>query len=332
MSSHRSVSERLMHRSLRTASATLALAAVFFAAPVPSFAASKEIIQLQTQVQQLLDAVARLQQSNDERMGVMRDQIQQTIDAVNKMTLTVNAVQRQVQTASESSGKSTEQVSGQMQSLNDSVDELKARLGRIEKNLADLQSSQQSINARLESGATTSAPPAGAPATATPSLPAAPLTAPTPRTGRPSAALAPPPDSPAAPPVEDLYRTAFTDYNGAKYPLATTEFNDVIKFYPDSNFAGNAYFYLGEMDYKANRYAAAAKNYDKVMEQYPGNTKIATAQLRKGESLLAQKQTDAGARELRSLIQRFPNSQEASTARSKLNALGITITPRTARQ
>ena len=315
-----------MHRSLRTASATLALAAAFVAAPAPSFAASKEIIQLQTQVQQLMDAVARLQQSNDERMGVMRDQVQQTIDAVNKMTLTVNAVQRQVQTASESSGKSTEQVSGQMQSLNDSVDELKARLGHIEKTLADLQSSQQSINARLESGGS------AAPSDSAPALPSAPSTTPAPRNGRASATAAPIADpTPAAPAVEDLYRTAFTDYNGAKYPLATTEFNDVIKYYPDSNFAGNAYFYLGEIDFKANRYAAAAKNYDKVMEQYPGNTKVATAQLRKGESLLAQKQTDAGARELRSLIQRFPNSQEASAARSRLNALGITITPRTAR-
>ena len=147
-----------MRRSLHTASATLALAAVFFAAPGQSFAASKEIIQLQTQVQQLLDAVARLQQSNDERMGVMRDQIQQTIDSVNKMTLVVDNVQRQVRTASETSGKGTEVVSGQMQSLNDSVDELKARLGRIEKSLGDLQSSQQSINARLDPGPTGAAP------------------------------------------------------------------------------------------------------------------------------------------------------------------------------
>ena len=141
--------------------------------------------------------------------------------------------------------------------------------------------------------------------------------------------MAPVPDTPAAPAVEDLYRTALTDFNGAKYPLATTEFNDVIKFYPDSNFAGNAYFYLGEIDFRASRFAAAAKSYDKVMEQYPGNTKVAVAQLRKGESLLALKQTDAGTRELRSLIQRFPNSQEAAAARSKLSGLGITVTPRT---
>jgi TolA-binding protein len=40
------------------------------------------------------------------------------------------------------------------------------------------------------------------------------------------------------------------------------------------------------------------------------------------------KQTDAGVRELRSLIQRYPNTQEATAARSRLNALGVTVVPR----
>ncbi len=319
-----------MSRFLRTLPATLALAAITLAAPTPLFAANKDMIQLQTQMQQLLDQVARLQQSNDERMGVQRDLIQQTIDSVNRMSQLMDAMQRQVRAQSDASGKGVEQVSGQMQSLNDSVDELKARLGRIEKSLGDLQSSQQTINARMDT------PAGAAPGTDFSSPPAtgfgaAPIT----RTGKPSAGIpitaAPvtPNASPAAPPVEDLYRTAFSDYNGAKYTVAAAEFNDVIKYYPDANYAGNAYFYLGEIEYKAGHYAAASKYYDKVGEQYPGNPKIPVAQLRKGESLIALKQNDAGVRELRSLIQRYPNSQEASAARSKLSGMGVTVTPRT---
>ncbi|MGI4852547.1 MAG: tetratricopeptide repeat protein [Janthinobacterium lividum] len=302
-----------MHRTFRMLPATLAVAAVLLAAPSPLFAVNKDMIQLQTQMQQLLDQVARLQQSNDERMGVQRDLIQQTIDSVNKMSVLMDAMQRQVRTQSDATGKGVEQVSGQMQSLNDSVDELKARLGRIEKTLGDLQSSQQSINARIDT-------PAAAPVSDIANTPA-PIT----RAGRGT----PAPAAPAAPPVEDLYRTAFGDYNGAKYTVAAAEFNDVIKYYPDANFAGNSYFYLGEIEYKAGRYAAASKFYDKVGEQYPGNPKIPVAQLRKGESLLALKQNDAGVRELRSLIQRYPNSQEASAARSKLSGMGVTVAPRT---
>ncbi|MGI4757779.1 MAG: tetratricopeptide repeat protein [Janthinobacterium lividum] len=314
-----------MPRFVRMLPATLALAALTFAAPTPMFAVNKDMVQLQTQMQQLLDQVARLQQSNDERMGVQRDLIQQTIDSVNRMSQLMDAMQRQVRAQSDASSKGVEQVSGQMQSLNDSVDELKARLGRIEKSLGDLQSSQQSINARIDT------PAAGTGASALPSSDAPSATAPAARGGRTSAAPASGgmAAAPAAPPVEDLYRTAFGDYNGAKYTVAAAEFNDVIKYYPDANYAGNAYFYLGEIEYKAGRYAAASKFYDKVGEQYPGNPKIPVAQLRKGESLIALKQNDAGVRELRSLIQRYPNSQEASAARSKLNGMGVTITPRT---
>lgn len=320
-----------MHRNFRSVPATIALAAILFTTPTPAFAANKDMIELQTQVRALQDAVARLQQSNDERMGVMRDLIQQTTDAVNKMAVTMDTVQRQMHAQSESTGKNVETLSGQMQSLNDSLDELKARLGRIEKNIGDVQSQQQSISAKLDNGgggmASGGAPMTdnGAPA------PSGNLPAPVVRNGKPSAAVpaaASLPTSPSAPPVEDLYRTAFSDFNGAKYTLASGEFNDVIKFYPDSNLAGNSYFYLGEIEYKAGRFASAAKNYDKVMEQYPGNSKTAVSQLRKGESLLGMKQTDAGVRELRSLIQRYPNTQEATAARSKLNALGVTVVPR----
>ena len=320
-----------MRRFLRLAPATLAVAAVLLSVPVPAFAVNKDMIQLQTQIQQLQDAVARLQQSNDERMGVMKDLVQQTTDSVNKMALTLDTLQKQMHAQSESSGKALDTVSGQMQSLNDSVDELKARLAKIDRSIGDVQSTQQSMSARMDS----SSP---APAAVPLDSPAPPVSTPAPN-GKASKSLPPLsaapsanaglPTSAAAPPVEDLYRTAFSDFNGAKYSLASAEFADVIKFYPDSNLAGNSYFYLGEIDYKAGRFAPASKNYDKVIEQYPGNQKIPVSQLRKGESLLSLKQTEAGARELRSLIQRYPNSQEAVAARSKLNALGITVVPRT---
>ena len=333
---------------LRVVTLTLALAVSALSAP-RAFGASKEMIQLQTQVQQLQEALARLQQSNDERMGVLKDLVQQTADSVNKMGLTVGQLQQQVAAQAQGQSGKVDQVSGQVQSLNDSLDELKARLQRIEKSIGDVQSSQQSLSARFEGAV----PAGGAPLT-TPTAPAtdamptphgsrAPHNAPPP--GFPqdnSSDAAPPPAGTAAgttpagsgggaPPVTDLYQTAYGDYNGAKYSLAKAEFNDVIRFYPDSNYAGNAYFYLGEMLFKTRDYGPATRQYDKVIEQYPGNPKIPAAQLRKGQALIGLKQTDAGARELRSLIQRFPNSPEATTARARLSDLGLGTTAARAR-
>ena len=290
---------------------------------LPVRAVSKDMIQLQTQIQQLQDAVARLQQSNDERMGVMKDLVQQTADSVNRMSVTVGSLQQHMNTQGEASAAKSDQISGQIQSLNDSLDELRARMGKLDKILQNIESQQQSTNAALQNAAApggavagqgpigNNAAPAGGMAE---SQTAAPVTRSPPGTG---------------PTPDDLYRGALGDYMAGKYPLAASEFADIIKQYPDDNLSGNAYFYLGEINDKANKPAIAIKDYDHLLEHYPDNSKIPAAHLHKGEALIRMKQTDAGVRELRSLIQRFPNSPESAQARSRLNGLGIPIVPRT---
>ena len=100
--------------------------AVLLAATItlPAHAVSKEMVQLMTQVQQLQDAVARLQQSNDERMGVMKDLVQQTADSVNRMSVTVGNLQQSVSKQNAEAAGKVDQLSGQIQSLNDTLDEL----------------------------------------------------------------------------------------------------------------------------------------------------------------------------------------------------------------
>jgi tol-pal system protein YbgF len=128
------------------------------------------------------------------------------------------------------------------------------------------------------------------------------------------------PARPAAtgPAAGDLYRTAYSDYMTGKYPLAASEFSDLIAAYPDDNLSGNAYFYLGEIDVRTQKPTAAVKSYDHVLEHYPDNQKIPAAHLHKAEALISMKQNDAGVRELKALIQRFPNSPEAAQAKALL--------------
>ncbi|QHN04014.1 outer membrane protein assembly factor BamD [Granulicella sp. WH15] len=312
-----------MNRALRLSSA-LVLTSALILAPKPAFAVNKDMIQLQTQVQQLQDAVARLQQSNDERMGVLKDLVQQSADSVNRMGLSVDTLQKQLAAREGADGTKIDQVSGQIQSLNDSLDELKARMVRLEKIMQDVQSQQQSMNAPQPIG--------GGPAAAPASAPPAAIDAPAPDATRTPAPVvrALPPSAPTsdAPPVEDLYKAALGDYMSAKYALATSEFGDLIKAYPDNTLSGNAWYYLGEMEYRAGRYAVAAKNYDHVIEQFPDNNKVPAAHLHKSSALMQLKQNDAGIREMRTLIQRFPNSPEAMQARSRLNGMGVPIRPR----
>ena len=333
---------------------TLAACALFAALAAPrAFAVNKDMVQLQTQVQDLQNAVAHLQQTNDERMGVLRDLVQQTADAVNKMSVTVTDLQTQMRQQQEASGGKIDQLSGQVQSLNDSVDEIKARLSNLDKALQALQSSQQSINATLQnmqpqqpSAAPGSTP---APEQGTPSgqLPATAPTGAPPSSMQPMASSKPSPDVPFASqqgpyagartappaqttgaPVGDLYKAALGDYIAAKYAIAVDEFNQVIQANPSDQLAGNSYYYLGEIDYRDGKYSAAIKDYDHVLNDYPGNQKIAVSRLHKGQALLQTKDRDGAIAEFRAVIQRFPNSPEAGQARSWLNGHGVTTTAR----
>jgi tol-pal system protein YbgF len=119
-----------------------------------------------------------------------------------------------------------------------------------------------------------------------------------------------------------LYNNALRDYNSARYDLSLSQFQDYLKYYPTTDLAGNAQFYIADMEYRSGNFEAAAADYDKVIEQFPGGNKTAAAQLKKGYSLLELGQRDAGIRELKALIQRYPHAPEAIQARERLNKLG----------
>ena len=316
----------------------LALLALTLATP-PAFAVNKDMVQLQTQVQELQTAVARLQQSNDERMGVLKDLVQQSADTVNKMSVAVDALQQQVRAQHDSTNTKLDQFSGQVQTLNDSLDEVKARLNNLEKAMKSVQDQQQSIDAALQNLAPNSAAAPNATGTATPpdTTSSVPPVAPAPTAGKKGklAAGATPDNAPDAssalpsklvpPDASALYKTALSDYMAAHYALATTEFGEVIRSSPNDPLAGNSFYYLGEIDYRAGKYATAIKDYDHVLEQFPNNAKGAISHLHKGQALFETGKREAGITELRALITRFPNSPEAVQARSKLNGMGVPI-------
>jgi tol-pal system protein YbgF len=253
------------------------LAALF---SVPAFGVSKEIVQLQTQVQNLQDQMAQMKQSFDERMGVMKNLIEQSTDNVNKMSTAVDSLQKNLtQQNNDNSGK-VDQLSGQIQALHDSLDELKARVAKLSKQIDDMNAAHQNM-----------------PATPTPT-------------------------QAQAPPADVLYNNALRDYNAGRLDLATQEFADYLKFYGDTELAGNAQFYVADIEYRQGNYQQAVTDYDKVLEQYAGGNKTAAAQLKKGFALLELGQKQEGIKELNSVIARYPRSIEATQARDRLRKLG----------
>lgn len=258
----------------------------------PAWGVSKEIVQLQTQVQALQDQMARMQQSFDERMGVMQHLIEQSTDNMNKVTASITNLQGTLQKQQTDSSAHVDQLSGQLQALNDSIDELRARLTKVSKQLEDMQAAQQTLAAQ--------------------------------QAQQQQQAQVPPPDV--------LYNNALRDYNAGKNDLATQEFADYVKYYPNTDLAGNSYFYLAEIQYRQGNYQEAVKSYDQVIQNFPSGNKAAAAQLKKGFALIELGQKDDGVTELRRLIQRYPRSNEAMQARDRLRKLGVSSSGTTARR
>jgi tol-pal system protein YbgF len=261
--------------------------------PAPVEGASKEIVQLQTQVQQLQDQMTQMKQGFDERMGVMKNLVEQNTDAANKTTAAITSLQTTLTKQQGDDAGRVDQLSGQIQALTDTMDELKVRLAKVSKQLEDMQSSQQSIAANQQAA----------------------------QAQAQAQAQAPPPDV--------LYANALRDYNGGKNDLASQEFSDYIKFYPNTDLAGNSYFYLAEIQYRAGSYPQAVQNYDQVLQNFPAGTKAASAQLKKGYALIEMGKKDDGVQELRHLIQRYPKTNEAAQARDRLKKLGVSTATRT---
>ena len=94
----------------------------------PAWAVNRELVELQTQVQQIQDQMNALKQSLDERMGVIKNLMDQNTDSINKVTVAITNMQVALQKQQSDTNNHVDQLSGQLQTLNDSLDELKARL------------------------------------------------------------------------------------------------------------------------------------------------------------------------------------------------------------
>jgi tol-pal system protein YbgF len=256
----------------------------------PAWGVSKEMIQLQTQVQALQDQMTQMQTSFNERMGVMKNLMDQNTDSMNKVAASIASLQGSLEKLQTDNGGKVDQLSGQIQALNDSLDELKARLAKVSKQLEDMQAAQQSVAASQAAQ----------------------------QAQQQALAQAPPPDV--------LYNNALRDYNAGKNDLAKQEFSDYVKFYPNTDLAGNAYFYQAELAYKQGNFQEAVTNYDQVLQNFPTGNKAPSSDLKKGLALIELGKKDDGIAELRHVIQRYPRSNEALQARDRLRKLGVSTT------
>ena len=278
------------NRLIVFAAAVLAFSALL--CPAPAMAQKKEIAQLQRDLDLLREAVRDLQRSVDEKHAVLRTLIEQSLDTVNKLNTTMGGLQRSVQEVQANSGARMDSMSTQVQALADNLEGVKSKMAKLSQQMAEMQSVLQSLDAKVAGGAPIAAPPGeGAPAAAPPS-------------------------------PQVLYDNALRDLNTGKYDLAWQEFQDYLKYFPDTELTSNSQFYLGEVLFRQKKFSEAIAEYDKVLDNYPRSFKLAAARLKKGMALLELGQRTSALRELREVSRRHPGTDEARLANAKLRELG----------
>lgn len=288
--------------------------------PPTADAVSREIIQIQQTVNQILQNQQDIRTDIDSKVASMQTLVQQSLDASSHLNQTMGALQKTLQDASANNGANNSSLTQQMQGVSDNMQDMQARVGKLAQQMTDMQNTLQQISARVSSG---SAP---APAPTGPNPGAVPDTTQPPSADSPASQAAPATAQPTASSVQPisgdtLYSNGSRDLNSGHYDLSRQEFNDYLKNFPDGPFASSSQFYLGEIAYAQGDYAAAISAYDSVIISYPKSSKVPPAMLEKGRALIQTHKTTGAEHEFRDLMRRFPGTDEAKKAEAALRSL-----------
>jgi len=286
--------------------------------PTAVSAAAKEIIEL-------LDRTANIQQAQKDttaqittNFAVMKTLIEQQADSNAKLSNALAGVQKSVQDMQANSGAQLSTTSTQVSGITDNLSDMQQRLSKLNTQLADIQGNQQSLDAKISALATCgSGTPGGASA-----IPGTTSGA-TPPTGSASA----PPSAAPPPSAQVLYDSALHDISTGKYELAQNEFQDYLKFFPTSEYASNAVFYLGQIAYVQKHYPEAIDHYSDVIANFPNSFKLGEARYKRGLTYLAMGKKTEGVADLRAVTHLFPRTEDDQAARNKLKELNIPVTP-----
>jgi tol-pal system protein YbgF len=126
------------------------------------------------------------------------------------------------------------------------------------------------------------------------------------------------------------YEEGFRYYRAQNYEKAVERFRTFLQSYPESEYADNALFWLGECYLKQGDHERAILAFEDVTKRYPRGNKVADALYRQGIALLEMGkrtgQEDAYRPAARDVFERilrdYPDSDRVPEARRQLERIG----------
>ncbi len=288
----------------------LRLAALLLTCSSFSFAVNKDLVQLQRDLE---DRINAMQQSINTKLDTLTGMLQAMQNDTRRTADQVATLQDSVSTGVAKSltpvagmNNKVDAMGDDVRSLKDLMADVSARLERMDAKITDLKNQLQVIqNPPAAPGPNGSGAP---PANTGPGASASPLG----QSAIPPAGMS----------ANDSYTAAVRDLQTGKTELAYTEFSQYLQYFPNTELAANAQYYLGEISYNRGDYSGAIKSFDAVLERYPDNPKTPDAHYMKAMALLKSNQRNRAAGEFRLLVQNYPHTEDARKALAQLRALG----------
>ena len=118
--------------------------------------------------------------------------------------------------------------------------------------------------------------------------------------------------------VQAAYMRAFGLFSANNFPAAAEAFTTFIASYPESEYAANARFWLGECHFHEKRYKEAIESFTRARELKPPVDRSAEALYKIGLAWYALDYPDRGEAALKDLIEKYPGSDAAKQAGKQL--------------
>lgn len=116
------------------------------------------------------------------------------------------------------------------------------------------------------------------------------------------------------------YVKAFGLYSANNFAAAIDSFESFLKLKPQSDYAANALYWIGECYYSLSDLPKAKDAFFKVAGNYPNSPKAPDSLLKLGFTMTAMKEKEKALAIYDSLIKSYPSSPAAAKARERLSA------------
>ena len=120
---------------------------------------------------------------------------------------------------------------------------------------------------------------------------------------------------------QEVYNTAYTDYQKGSYELSVAGFETYREQFPASPLADNALYMIGECYFSQKKFDKAIDQFDDLIVTYPLSDKIAASYWKKGLALIERKKKDEAIATLTLLVSKHPLEEEAKLAQQKIKDL-----------